>query len=92
MEREYCQRKFGTTQIEIGVNDHIAIVNDWSSNHGCIYPHMIKVFKDKEVNPCTGFVFQVIGMDSNVAKTHLNWIYSKIRKGYFDHLIPKMGG
>ena len=87
MKKEYCQRTFGKIQIEININGHIAIIGDWFANHGCIYDHNIEQFKDGIINPCTGFVVQVIGMNSNVAKTHLNWIYSKIRKGYFDHLI-----
>lgn len=89
MEREYCQRKFGKTQIEIDVNGHIAIVGDWFSNHGCIYPHNIDNFKKGIINPCTGFVVQVIGMDSQITKTYSDYIYTKIRRGYFDHLIEK---
>jgi len=87
IEREYCQRKFGNTLITIDKNGHISIVGNWFSNHGCIYGHNIQLFKDGAINPITGFHVQVIGMDSHLPKTHLNWIYGKIRKGYFDHLI-----
>lgn len=89
MQKEYCQRKFGNVQIEINVNGLIAVVGNRFSNHGCIYGHNIQDFKDGIINPCTGFVCQVIGMDSSLARTHLDYIYGKIKKGYFDHLIPE---
>lgn len=84
---EYCERKFGNVLITINYEGHICIANDWAVNWGAIYDHMIEVFKRGSINPCTGYRHQVIGMDFGVAETHKNWIYSKIEKGYFDHLI-----
>jgi hypothetical protein len=89
MKRAYCQKKFGKTTIFIEKNGSICIAGDWFCNWGIIYPHAIKPFKNGAINPCTGFHIQVIGMDANVFKTHKNWIYDKIRKGYFDHLITE---
>ena len=83
----YCQRKFDNTQVEIDNNGHISITGEWFSNYGIIYPHMIKAFKNNEINPCTGLSFQVIGMNSAISKTHADYIYNKIGLGYFDHLI-----
>lgn len=82
-------RNFHKTRVTIDYTGSISIAGDWSCNWGCIYPHNIQNFKDGIINPCTGFVVQVIGMDSEVAKTHREYIYDKIRKGYFDHLIEE---
>jgi hypothetical protein len=88
--RQYCQKKFEKTTITISKNGSISIVGEWFSNHGLIYPHAIKPFKNGVINPITGLHVQVIGMDTNVCKTHKNWIYDKINKGYFDHLIKEL--
>jgi len=80
-------RNFHKTRVSISETGSISIAGEWSCNWGCIYPHNIQNFKDGIINPCTGFVVQIIGMDSQPAKTHLNYIYDKIKKGYFDHLI-----
>lgn len=89
MKRAYCQRKFGKTQITIDKQGHIAIIGDWFSNHGIIYDFNIQPFKDGVKSPITGDHIQIIGMDTEVSKIHSNWIYSKIKKGYFDHLYDE---
>ena len=88
--KEYQARTFGNVRVAIDYDGHISIAGDWSTNWGIIYSHQIQNFKDGIINPCTGFIVQVIGMDSSVATTHLNYIYSKINKGYFDHLIEPL--
>jgi len=87
MKNVICSRKFGKTLIEINYNGSIVIVDDWFANWGIIYPNMIEIFKTGKINPVTGHTYQVIGMDTQPSKTHVNWIESKIMKGYFDHLI-----
>lgn len=88
MESEIiCSRKFGKNRVEIRKNGSISITGDWFTNWGLIYPHMISIFKTGKKNPITGFRHQVIGMNSIPSMTHTDWIYSKIEKGYFDHLI-----
>lgn len=87
-EKSYCQRKFGKSTIRITREGKISIIDDWYSNYGLIYPFQIKDFKRGIESPTMpGTRLQVIGMDSEVCKTHREWIYSKIDKGYFDHLI-----
>jgi len=83
-------KKFGKTRISISTNGKISIVGEWFSNWGLIYPHAIKSFKNGVINPYTGFPVQVIGMDFEICKTHANYIYDKIKKGYFDHLIKEI--
>jgi len=80
-------KNFGKTRVEIKATGKIIIRNDWNTNHGCIYPHMIENFKQELINPCTSEYYQVIGMETEISRTHANYIYDKIKKGYFDHLI-----
>jgi len=87
MKKEYCQRNFGKTQVTITKKGQICITNEWFTNWGLIYNHMIEEFKQDIINPITGFHVQVIGMDNQPSNTICDWIYSKIKKGYFDHLI-----
>jgi len=89
MKREYCQKNFAKTTITIDKTGHICITDGWFTNWGLIYNFSIQNFKDDVINPCTGVVIQIIGMDSSIhSNRQKNWIYDKIRKGYFDHLIP----
>ncbi len=80
-------RKFGKTTVELNKDGRVRIVGEWVTNWGIVYPHNIEAFKQGVVNPCTGHVVQVIGMDSEVCKTHREWIYTWILNGFFDHLI-----
>jgi len=89
MKKEYCQRNFGKTQVTISYEGEICITDGWYTNWGCIYDHNISQFKNGIINPCTGYRVQVIGMDTQPSRTICNWIYSKIEKGYFDHLIAE---
>ena len=89
MEREYCQKNFGNTMITIDKTGHICITDSWFTNWGIIYNFSIQDFKNGVINPCTGYPIQIIGMDGNIySDRQKNWIYDKIKKGYFNHLIP----
>ena len=83
-------KKFGKTRVSISKNGRISIAGDWVITWGIIYPHAIKPFKNGVINSITGFPIQVIGMDSEICRTHANYIYDKIKKGYFDHLIKEL--
>jgi hypothetical protein len=85
----YVSRKFSKTEICISKKGEICIAGEWFTNWGIIYPFHIQKFKDGVKNPVTGFPIQVIGMDSDISRTHANWIYNKIKRGYFDHLIEE---
>lgn len=82
-----CKRKFGKTTISIDINGAICVAGDWSTNWGTIYPNNIVQFKEGVLNLCTGFVVQVIGMDSELSTTHREYIHGRINAGKFDHLI-----
>ena len=90
IKREYCQRNFGSTMITISKAGQICITDGGCTNWGIIYNFQIEAFKNGVINPCTGFHVQVIGMDSEIYnRKHANYIYNKIKKGFFDHLIEK---
>jgi len=87
---EYCKRRFGKSLVTITKNGEIKIVGDFFTNYGLIYPKSIESFKAGEINSVTGFRYQVVGMDKQPSDTILKWIYSKIERGYFDHLIKEV--
>ena len=77
-------RHFGKWTAKIDSGGRITICDDWVSNHGIIYPHMIDRFKSYPS-------LQVIGMDSEsgLRKDVLRWIYASIRSGMWDYLIER---
>lgn len=89
MKTKVQGKNFGKIRVEIDFTGHITISNGWFTNHGCIYPHMIESCKQELINPITDSHYQVIGMDAEISKTQADYIYNKIKKGYFDHLIEK---
>lgn len=88
-DREYCQRTFGSSLVTITEKGQICIAGDWTTNWGLIYPNMIDIFKSGTINPITGHKHQIIGMDLQPSETICKWIYSKIDKGFFDHLVKE---
>lgn len=80
--KNYVTRQFGQWKVTISQTGSIRITGKFFSNHGLIYTHMIERFQKGENA-------QVIGMDSGIGMTKAvtNWIYAKIKKGVFNHLI-----
>ena len=87
------ERKFGKITVSISDKGEIAIAGDTNSNFGRIYSHAIDRFKAHAIGEESDWNRpQVIGMawEYGIASKNsviLKWIYSKILKGKFDHLI-----
>ena len=90
MEKIQCERKFGKTTISMDINGQICIAGEWFTNWGIIYDFNIEDFKNGIKNPCTGYTVQVVGMDSQPSKTHVDYIHGRIKAGKFDHLIKPL--
>ena len=72
------ERKFGKYHVVLTIdkynNGNIIIQDDWFTNYGVVYSHIVG-----DINPCTGLPVPYMGMDSEIPRKDIfNWLQKNI--------------